>query len=373
MASIYKNKSGTWCAAIVHGVNTNGKPKRKCLYGKTKKEVEEKLRKLTTDISQYGTIIDDCNITVQEWLYKHMFTNLHGTIADGTFEIYVITYQTHIKDTWLGAMVLKDVKLVHLQEFFKSKTDLSDASMHKIRILLNGSFKTAILNNIMRSNPFIGFKAPKSKKQTKTIEVLTKDDQSAYIEHAKDEPIILTAMFTGIRLGELLALRWKHVDLENKVISVEQSYNRTKVYDADGEYKKTDLFKEPKSKSGVRKIPIPQFLVRDLKKHKLASKYSQANDLVFCTCTGKVYSASNIRRIHRSILKKAKLKHVKFHTLRHTYATRLLEAGENFKTLQVLLGHADIQTTMNIYAHVTEETKHNAADLQERLFQELSN
>lgn len=373
MASICKRKDGTWCCAVFCGIKEDGKKKRKYLYGKTKKEVEEKLRKFTTDIAEYGTSIDECTITVQEWLYTHMFTNLHGTISPGTFEVYVITYETHIKGSWLGSMLLKDVRLIHLQQFFKDKTYLSDATMHKIQILLNGSFKTAILNNLIRSNPFVGFKAPKSKKATKTIEVLTRDEQALYIEYAKQDTIILTALFTGMRLGELLALRWKCIDLENRIISVEQSYNRTKVYDDDGDYKTTDLFKDPKSKSGIRKIPIPNFLTKELKKHKLASKYSDDNDLVFCTATGNVYSASNIRRIHRSILKKANLRHVKLHALRHTYATRLLEAGENFKTLQVLLGHADIQTTMNIYAHVTEETKYNAADLQEKLFNDLSN
>lgn len=373
MASICKRKDGTWCAAVVHGVKEDGKPKRKYLYGKTKKEVEEKLRRFTTDIADYGTPLDETDISVQDWLYKHMFTNLHKSIADTTFENYLIVYNTHIKDSWLGEMKLKDVRLTHLQQYFKGKTELSDAYMHRIRILLNGSFKSAILNNLIRTNPFTGFKAPKSDKEENTFEVMTKEEQAIYVEHAKDDVIILTALFTGMRLGELLALRWEHVDLENRIISVEQSYNRAKVYDENGKYETTDLFKNPKSKSGTRKIPIPQFLVRELKKYKLLSKYSKSSDLVFCTCTGKVYSASNIRRIHRAILKKSNLRHIKFHALRHTYATRLLEAGENFKTLQVLLGHADIQTTMNIYAHVTEETKFSAADMQDKLFKELLN
>lgn len=372
LASICKRKDGTWCAAVVVGTKADGKPDRKYLYGKTKKAVEEKLRQLTTDIADYGTVIDDKGITVEEWIYRHMFTNLHKSIADTTFENYLIVCDTHIKGSWLGNMKLKDVKLTHLQEYFKEKTDLSDSYMHRIRILLNGAFKTAILNNLIKRNPFEGFKAPKSTKEDNDFEVLTKEEQAIYIEHAKDDVIILTALFTGMRLGELLALRWEHVDLERREISVVQSYNRAKVYNKKGTYETMDLFKSPKSKSGTRKIPIPQFLVKELKKHKLLSRYKKDDDLVFCTSTGNVYSASNIRRIHRAILKKAHLRHIKFHALRHTYATRLLEAGENFKTLQVLLGHADIQTTMNIYAHVTEETKHNAADLQDKLFKELS-
>ena len=372
MASICKRKDGTWCAAIVYGVNDSGKPKRKYLYGKTKKEVEEKLRKFSTDIHDYGNAINEVSFTVQEWVYQHMFTNLHKSIADTTFENYLIVYNTHIKNSWLGEMKLKDVKLLHLQQYFKDKTALSEAYMHRIRILLNGSFKTAILNNLIRTNPLTGFKPPKSEKEESTFEVLTKDEQSIYMAYAK-EPIILTALFTGMRLGELLALKWYNVDLDSRIISVVESYNRAKVYDEKGNYTTKDLFKEPKSKSGTRKIPIPQFLATQLKKHKLLSKYAKDDDLVFCTSTGKVYSTSNIRRLHHMILKKSGLRHVKFHALRHTYATRLLEAGENFKTLQVLLGHADIQTTMNIYAHVTEETKFGAADLQEKLFKELTN
>ena len=159
---------------------------------------------------------------------------------------------------------LKDVKLTHLQEYFKEKTDFSDAYMHRMRVLLNGAFKTAILNNLIKRNPFEGFKAPKSQKEENIFEVLTKEEQAIYIEHAKEDVIILTALFTGMRLGELLALRWEHVDLDNRIISVEQSYNRAKVYNKKGEYETTDLFKSPKSKSGTRKIPIPQFLVKEL-------------------------------------------------------------------------------------------------------------
>lgn len=372
MASICKRKDGTWCAAVVHGVNDKGKPKRKYLYGKTKKEVEQKLRQFENDVEGYGAALDENNMSVEEWVYKHLFTNLHKTIKDTTFANYLIVYDTHIKNSWLGEMQLKDVKLNHLQQFFKGKTELSEAYMHRIRIILNGAFKSAMLNNLIRVNPFTGFKPPKSEKEATKFEVMTKEEQSLYMHHARNEPVILTALFTGMRLGELLALRWQNVDLDTKVITVEQSHSRAKVYDDNGDYTTQDLFLDPKSESGVRRIPIPNSLVLELRKHKLASAYKKDKDLVFCTCTGNVYSASNIRRIHRSILKKADLRHIKFHALRHTYATRLLEAGENFKTLQVLLGHADIQTTMNIYAHVTEETKHKAADLQEQLFKELS-
>jgi integrase len=117
-----------------------------------------------------------------------------------------------------------------------------------------------------------------------------------------------------------------------------------------------------------RTVPIPAFLIKEFKQHRLRTK----GDYVFCTSIGTTLSADNIRKYHHKICEKAKVKSISFHALRHTYATRLLENGENFKTIQELLGHADIKTTLNIYTHVLEDTKKSAADKLEALYKNIS-
>lgn len=374
MATICKRKDGTWCAAVVHGVNDKGKPKRKYLYGKTKKEVEEKLRKFTTDIHEYGKAISDDKITFSEWTYKHLFTNLRQTLCPSTFENYVGNYNVHIKNSSIGQINIKDIVQMDLQHFLNQKTHLSNGTMKKIYNLMNSSFKGAIANNLIRINPLDNVKLPKSQKDDRKMDIMSVYEQKRYMEACDKEYhglICLTSLATGLRLGEARALRWENVDLNGCMLAIKENVIYTKAYDEYGSYETMELVKEPKTKSGIRYIPLPSFIVTKLRTHKISSKYSKDEDKVFCTSTGNFLGENNIRRTHYSICKKANIKPINLHALRHTFATRMVEAGVDYKTLQEILGHKDIKVTMNRYAHVTHETKKAAMAAQENLYKEL--
>lgn len=267
-------------------------------------------------------------------------------------------------------MLLKDIKPIHLQLYFNSMTNLSTWSMKKTLYLLNSSFKYAIQNNYLRMNPLDGFKLPNSTKDEKTIEVFTVDEQMRYISALKTEKYGLLfnlAINTGMRLGEIIGLKWEYINFEQNTISIAETITRSKVYKNDGSYTKEIVTKKPKTKKSTRTIPIPSFLVVPLKSEKLKS----TSQYVFTTKNNTPFSAEHVRRKHIKICQKANVKEISFHALRHTYATRLIELGENIKTVQELLGHADISTTMNIYTHISDETKKIASDKLNLLYEDM--
>ncbi|MEG0377597.1 MAG: site-specific integrase, partial [Eubacterium sp.] len=173
--------------------------------------------------------------------------------------------------------------------------------------------------------------------------------------------LIKTALYSGLRRGEIMALTWDDVDLEKGTINVNKSYSRHK--DETGKIR--GMVDTPKTASSIRMVPIPRFVVAELKQHRakqaelillLANKYEK-NNLVFCTDIGKYISISAIESAMRGFSKELGLDSLNMHDFRDTYATRLYELGYNEKTVQVLMGHSNIGVTMDIYTHVSSEMK----------------
>lgn len=393
MASISKRQDGTWLGQV----NKNGK--RKSFYGNTKKEVEKKIREYEEDLNKYGTELKKCTINLKEWVNTHLFTNVLNNVEASTFERYKGLYDNYIKKCNVADMLLPDIRQIHLQEYFNTLSSLSLPSMKKLKTLLNGAFEAAIDNHLIRINPIKKIKLPTSDVEEKDIRVFTIEEQKRYMIALKSELyglLYYLTLFTGLRLGEIAALKWGHVDFNQGVLSVEQTIKQSKVYNKDGTYKKKLVTKDPKTKKSIRVIPIPTKLLDELNILKSNSK----SDYIFSSSNGTPLSANNIRKYHIRICTRAKIgnpthttyhrtyKHidgtfhkkdiikteyndVNFHALRHTYATRLLEVGENIKTISELLGHKDIKTTLNIYAHVLEDTKKSAVDKLTQLIDEM--
>ncbi|MDF2612817.1 MAG: site-specific integrase [Clostridia bacterium] len=363
MATIYKkkrkNKDGTESISWYGEVTINYK--KKSFSAKTKKEVAEKIRAYETDMNIYGNTLETTPISLTEWTEKYMFSSVLPLVSSSTFDRYKGIFDNYIIGSELGNMYIKNIRQIHVQDYFNALTALSTGSMNKIKFLLNGSFKSAIKNNLIRINPLDGFKLPSSQKDEKTIEVFTLDEQKEYILALGTEKygfLFYLTLYTGMRLGEVIGLKWDYVNFENGVIVIIETLKRSKVYNAKGEYEVKNVTKSPKSNKGKREIPVPSFLLSKLKELEEAA----TSEYVFATSNGTPLSATNIRKYHLRACKKANVKTISFHALRHTYATRLLEAGEHIKTVQELLGHADISTTLNIYTHVLHETKKSAAD-----------
>jgi integrase len=183
-------------------------------------------------------------------------------------------------------------------------------------------------------------------------------------------PAILLAFGTGLRRGELLALRWKDINLEAGLVHVRQKLARMRVDGASEGSKKTRLiFQPPKTEQSRRTIPIAPDIVETLKRHKarqaqeklLMGQAYEDQDLVFCWANGHPLEPVGFYQRFVRLVQQAGLSHHRLHDTRHTFATLMLELGESPKTVQTMLGHASITTTLDIYSHVSLELETRAA------------
>lgn len=380
--SIYQRKDGRWCASVTIGYDENGKQKKKYIYDRDRDIVREKLRALQNDIALNGGYIRDDLITLKQWGATYLNEFVKSTVRPSTYDSYELILRKHIGNDCIANMKLIDIKSFHIQKFLNSKTKLSKSYIKKMHMILDMIFNNAVKNDLIRKNPMNAVNIPRSEKAVKDVRALTRQEQSEYmksLDSTRLKPLFLTCLFTGMRMGELMALDWNHVDLKKGEIKVEFSYKEVRMHDKKEPYWKL-LKQPPKTSSGYRTIPIPNEIVKVLKSHKASQdklsfkmgkdKFNQEG-LVFCSEVGTPLSSRNIQRTHYSICKKIGLNGIGFHALRHTFATRMIEENVPVKTVQYWIGHSSIEITYNIYVHVQEESKKAAAQVQSDLFKNL--
>ena len=188
--------------------------------------------------------------------------------------------------------------------------------------------------------------------------------------------MFLFALGTGLRLGEILALIWSDINFQHKIPSVNKSIRQETTFNNKGEGKYTTIIQPSKTETSIRTVPIPSNIIFKLKQFKLTQNKERLSngelympsDLVFTTPIGTPINTCNLRKLYSRVLKKADINNIKFHPLRHTYATRLFEEGVQIKTVQSLLGYSDINITINIYTHVTNDIKNNAVEKLNQIF-----
>lgn len=344
----------------------------KDLYGSTVGELEGKIKEITYELD-HGVLNNKESFEsfFKTWLFEVNFVNKKPS----TKERYEGLYRNHIKDSYISDINIKDITQIDIQKYYNNllKKGISVSTINQLNKIIAPSLRYAYNNNLIIKDFTKGIILPVEKEENKinkidNINPFTFKEQQIFIKAIKGheyEMLFLTALNTGMRQGELLALTWNDVDLINNTISVNKTAKYIAPVDEDGRGKGEIIIQTPKTMSSIRTIPMPVFLRDKLKQYKieqsknrirLANMYNNKS-LVFCNKEGKYLDGSRIRKVYKKILIDNDLKVRKFHDLRHTFATRLFELGESPKKVQTILGHSNISTTLDIYTHVLEDTK----------------
>lgn len=280
-------------------------------------------------------------------------------VKKSTYAAYQLLIQNHIKP-YFGD--LYEVNEEKVQQFVFDKLDagLSEKTIRDIIIVLKMILKFGIKNGYLEYVQ-IDAKFP-SKQEKKDLDVLSKADQKKFMEHLQNNFTfknlgIFICLSTGMRIGEICGLRWCDVDTVEGVIKVRHTLQR--IYIIEGETRHTELLLDtPKTANSVRDIPMSSELLKMLKSlNKVVNEnyYVISNDI-------KPIEPRTYRNYYKKLCKQLDIPELKFHGLRHSFATRCIESKADYKTVSVLLGHSNISTTLNLYVHPNKEQKKKTID-----------
>jgi integrase len=339
-------------------------------YAHTDEEAYAKLERAWLE-HQQGILATGPNQKLGDYLEQWLEDVHKPTIGLSTYVKYRSVLNNHIKPL-LGNRQIKQVTPQHIQTFYANllKNELSPSTVQIIHAFLHKAFDNAVMWNLIARNVCDRVTPPRMTK--KEMPSLNLEQAHMLLEAAREhqlETLLILVVVTGMRHGELRGLRWQDINFVEKSLQVK----RTSGYLPGYGY----VEREPKSAKGKRKIILPDFVIEQLKKHRMqqvevkrkASNQWQDKDLVFCNRTGGFIHESNVMRMYRMILAKAGLPlELRMHDLRHSAATILLSMGIHPKIVQELLGHSDIGMTMNTYSHVLPSMQQEAMDKWDAVF-----
>ena len=367
---------------------TDKNKKRRYVYARTLDNLREKEEQIAKDISD-GIKAEARYTTVNE-LYT-LWKDLKRGLKDNTFENYKYMYETFVRKQ-IGDKRISMLKKSDIKRFYNYLADergLKPATIDNIHTVLHQILDMAVDDEYIRNNP--SNNVLKELKQSHIFKTekrrgLTRPEQELFLSYLKETPsvqnwypVFAVMVGTGLRVGELTGLRWCDVDIEEGTIDV----NHTLVYydHRTSEGKRGCYFNvnTPKTEAGNRQVPMLDFVkeafLMERERQDMLDVHCEATvdgytDFIFINRFGQPQHQSTLNKAIRRIIRdcndeqflkddnpKVLLPHFSCHSLRHTFTTRMCEAGVNVKVIQDTLGHKDISTTLNIYTDVTKELK----------------
>ena len=364
--SIRKKPSGRWEGRYTQGIDpVTGRAIQKSVSAKTQAECKEKLAKAIRE--NRGVPLNHTgDYTAAEWCRLWFETYSKPNIRYNTAKGYEGIIEHHIIPA-IGAIKLKQLSSIHIQRMYNDLKEngrmqrgskqndkaLSNTFVRRVHAVLQAALKQAMKERLIPYNPCENCRIPPKDKKEMTI--LPPEKIGRYLQEAEKYgvlPMFYLELSSGLRRGELLALQWTDLNEKERILTVNKQVTRM-----EGELDVT----EPKTKNSVRKVALSQQAV-DL----LVQEHEQHpdNPILFPSPrTGGYWSPDAVSRINRKLLKSAGIEeHVRFHDLRHTFATMAISSGVDVKTLSSMLGHYSAGFTLDTYTHITNDMQRGAAE-----------
>ena len=337
-SNIYKRRDGRFEGRYIK-TRTDGKARYGYIYGRSYNEVKTKLDKAKampfavslskTTTAQYLPV----------WLEK-----IRADIKESTYTLYLRNVNKHLIPA-LGKIKLQALTTEHIDVMIRGKHRLAPNTIHNIFIVLKSALADAVEQKLIAVNPCVGVKLPKLSQ--KPVEVFTSEQQER-LETSCDIGMLI-CLYTGLRIGEVCALKWGDMDFRNGTLNIRRTVQR--IANTGGGAKTKIVNARPKTRFSERSIPMPRFLADILLPLK-----NFENSFVL-TVNGRQMEPRTYQYRFAKLLERLKLPPLSFHSLRHTFSTRALELGFDIKTLSELLGHHSPSITLKTYAHSIMEHK----------------
>ena len=361
--SIYRRSDGRWCAALNLGKGTDGRRRRRIVYGKTRAEVRRKLTELHADL-HHGVPVERSKLTVAEFLGHWLRDAVRPRVKTTTFENYGRLVALHIEPE-LGGVRLADLGPMDLHRLNGSleRRGLGARTREAVHALLNNALSDAVRMGLISANPADRVDRPRA--PWKAIRVLGHAEVRRILNLTRGDPVLepLVALLVGagLRVGECLALRWCDVNLDEGTVTV-----RHTLVEENG---KPPRLTDPKTAASRRRIDLPDGALLVLRRHRgHVGGGADPGALVFTNGSGGPHRRSNLlRRKWHPLLERAGVPRCGFHALRHYHATMLLGAGANPRAVAARLGHSRPSLVLDVYGHVLAGADRDLADRVDRV------
>lgn len=368
--TISKRKNGTWEGKYTVGRDANGKLIRKTIYGKSQKEVAQKITAMTNDLNT-GLYIAPEQTTFGQWL-DIWYDDYLGGVKESTATQYKYHIDFNIKPA-LGHVQLQKLTAPMIQKLYRNRMQeapeggkkLSPKSIKNLHGVIHKALDKAVQCRYIKFNPAEACELPRIEK--KEMKVLKDEYLGKFLTEIKGkqyENLFFVDVFTGMREGEIIGLTWDCVDFDNGIIRIEKQLKRKK--GTNNQYF-FDTLKNGKTRTVVP-APVVFDILRKVRKEqaenklKYGSSYENPDNLVFTNEIGQHIGVEALWQAFKRRAAAIGLPDLRFHDLRHSYATISIQNGDDIKTVSESLGHATVAFTLDVYGHVTDKMKRDSAD-----------